>query len=113
MELSGYFSRFRLFRELGELLRNRNIRLSDNFYLNLLAVATGIIVGLLVYAWSWFLELGNGFLRGDGDFPQWSVIAGLPWLATRLTAWQAPPSPSPLSFAIALGACAYALQQLD
>lgn len=80
MELSGYFSRFRFFRQLGALLGNRNIKLSDNFYLNLLAVITGILVGLLVYAWSWMLEAGNGFLRGDGDYPQWPLIADHHWL---------------------------------
>ncbi|MCA9541151.1 MAG: hypothetical protein KC620_19760, partial [Myxococcales bacterium] len=40
----------------------------------------------------------------------WSVAAlvgGLPWLATRVVGWQMPRAPSPLSFAVALGACAY------
>ncbi len=80
MELSGYFSRFEFFRQLGGLLKNRNIRLSDNFYLNLLAVATGILVGLLVYCFTWVLSFANGFIRGEGEQAQWTLIQQHPWL---------------------------------
>jgi CIC family chloride channel protein len=80
VELSGYFRRFSLFRHLSQLLEKRNVRLSDNFYLNLLAVATGIIVGFLVYGWIWLLDVGNGFLRGESMFPQWPLVNAHPWL---------------------------------
>jgi len=97
VERGGYFQRFRVFQQLQQLLSRTNLRITDAFYLNLLAVATGALVGLFVYlfkgAVNWVSEMIRGdsnilgifatfdnALRGDSAGGQLGAFDSLPWL---------------------------------
>jgi CIC family chloride channel protein len=66
VERGGYFQRFELFRRLSQLLLRINLRVTDAFYLNLLAVVIGILAALFVYLFKGLVNWVSCLVRGDG-----------------------------------------------
>ncbi len=79
MERGGYFQRFRPFRRLTELLARLNLRVTDAFYMSLLAVGAGVLVALFVYLFKGSVNWVSDLIRGDGGY--FSLFAALDtWL---------------------------------
>jgi len=66
VERGGYFQRFELFARLGQLLSRINLRVTDAFYLNLLAVVAGVLVAFFVYLFKGLVNWVSLLVRGDG-----------------------------------------------
>jgi CIC family chloride channel protein len=61
----GHFLRFPLFKRLSTLLRPSNVRLTDTFYLNLIAVGVGLLVAIFVWLFKGAVNYCSGLVRGD------------------------------------------------
>jgi len=68
VERGGYFLRFEPFRRLSAFLARINLRVTDAFYLNLLAVIIGLLVGLFVYLFKGAVNWASELIRGDGSY---------------------------------------------
>ena len=76
----GYFQRFYVLRKIPYLLTHTNVRLTDSFYLNLIAVAIGLLVGVFVWIFKGAVNYGSGMIRGEGGLPQLELFAQWPWV---------------------------------
>lgn len=72
--------RFALFRQLNSLLGRRNVRLSDAFYLNLLAVCIGMMVGFFVFVFKGGVNWASALIRGTGETGQLQFFAQHHWV---------------------------------
>lgn len=61
-------------------MARRNIRLSDAFYLNFLAVIIGMLVGLFAFAFKFVVVYGGDLIRGDGAGHQIALFSEHRWL---------------------------------
>jgi CIC family chloride channel protein len=68
------------FRQLSRLLGRRNVQLTDAFYLNLLAVCVGMLVGLFVFLFKGGINWASALIRGDGPGQQLELFADYRWL---------------------------------
>ncbi len=80
MVWGSYFHRFWLFRAFSAVVARSNLRLSDAFYLNLLAVIIGILVGGFAYVFKFVVVSGGDLIRGDGNGNQLAFFTEHPWL---------------------------------
>ena len=56
---------------MSQLLAGANLRVSDAFYINLLAVVTGGLVGLFVYLFKGLVNWASELVRGDSSILGW------------------------------------------
>ncbi|MCH7472243.1 chloride channel protein [bacterium] len=86
MEQGGHYLRFPAFRHLWDFLARANVRLTDAFFLNLLAVVSGVLVALFVYLFKTLINAGSGLIRGGGEVAQLAIFASQPWLVYLIPA---------------------------
>lgn len=67
MHRGGFFQRFEPIRQFSALLARTNLHVGDAFYINLLAVIAGFLVGLFVYLFKGFVNWGCQLIRGNEE----------------------------------------------